>query len=79
MPDDSEVVSCKTRLIVDVSHVDWSNHPAWSRDFDASTMLCNNNVPEWAGEVIAKVHQLQLRSGKFEVYREPVSEGCESL
>lgn len=41
------------RAVVDVSECDWSEHPAWGSDFEASTMQCPpDEVPEWAGEVI---------------------------
>lgn len=37
------------RLIVDVSNKDWSDHPAWSSDFEAEVMTVrwHERIPDW--------------------------------
>lgn len=61
------------RLIVDVSHVDWSNHPGWSRDFECCELTCDPPPPEWAGDVIARVKRYRCEDGSVERRRERVS------
>lgn len=62
-------------LVVDVSDVDWSNHPGWARDFDASVMECDpGRVPVWAGDVIARIRTYRLDDGSRVRRRERVCE-----
>lgn len=49
--DDVDVVS--VRVSVDVSDVDFSEHPAWASDLDVDVLMADRGrVPEWAGEVL---------------------------
>lgn len=52
------------RVIVDVSHVDWSRHPAWGSDFDVDVMLADrDNIPDWAGDVVK--HHVEIHHEGF--------------
>lgn len=40
-------------VIVDVSDVDWSDHPAWSSDFEATRLSTTpDRAAAWPGDII---------------------------
>lgn len=64
----------RTVYIVDVSDYDFSNHPGWGADIDASTMVCESTIPAWAGEILGVERHYINDRGRRSIERSRPSE-----
>lgn len=71
-------------LIVDVSQTDWSEHPAWQRDFEAKRLECKPDKFRDLEDCIqprelVAIRRVYIADGKAKVEKEDVESHSELI